>query len=94
LSRNNFTHYSPCRPRLSIPDLFTNPESDVRYFDDPNVVERRLPYGRTGEYRGFLHASYADTVIASAGYYLEKGLDLRFPEETESVSTTLDTLGM
>lgn len=77
---------------LSIPDLFTNSESDVRYFDDKNVVERRLPYGHIGEYRGFLHANYAETVIASAEHYLEKGFDLSFSEDAESAS--LDTLGM
>lgn len=36
--------------------------SNQPYMDNP-CVEESLPYGRVGDYRHFLHASYADTVL-------------------------------
>jgi hypothetical protein len=54
-----------------------NPQN-VRYIDDAQAPEKKLPYAVVGNYSQFLHSSYRDVVIASMNTQLEEGLDLRY----------------
>ncbi len=48
------------------------------YMDEPEAVERKLPYARVGKYSSFLHPLYADKVIQCAKNHLINGVDLSF----------------
>lgn len=52
--------------------------TDIRYIEDADAPERKLPYAIAGNYSHFLHASYRDTVIARMKSQLTDGLDLSF----------------
>jgi len=49
--------------------LFPNTPSTIAYFDDPEAVERKLPYGKIGDHTSFLHPSCATAVIKQAEIY-------------------------
>lgn len=43
--------------------------STTAYFDDPEAVERKLPYGKIGDHASFLHPSCATAVLKQAEIY-------------------------
>lgn len=51
---------------------------DVRYIEDTDAPERKLPYAVVGNYSHFIHSSYRDKVMARMESQLAMGLDLSF----------------
>lgn len=65
-------------PHLLQQGIIPDQPGTQRYIDDPDAVERQLPYSHAGDYRSLFHATYADKVIDAANQHIQDGLDLRF----------------
>ena len=71
-------------PKSVIPET----PAQLKYIDDPKVIERQLPYGIIGDYASFLHPDYVDEVMQTMKSHLDEGLSLNFngPHSTISLS--------
>lgn len=70
------------RMHLPVQNIFSAANNDLPYFKNDQAAERCLPYGHVAKYETFIHASYANKVLANATSYYEQELDLHFLEET------------
>lgn len=74
------------RPEQLSIGIIPSEATTLPYIDETDAVERKLPYAIVGNYSNFLHPMYADEVIQRTKTQLEKGLDLRFDNETSAGS--------
>lgn len=72
------------RPEQFTTGIIPGEPTTAPYMDEPNAVERKLPYARIGNYSNFLHASYVNQILASTKDQLEAGLDLQFGGENHT----------
>lgn len=66
------------KPKQLPTDTTTPGSTKLPYMNDPNVVEKKLPYAKIGDYASFLHTSYADSVMERAQNYSKNEVDYRF----------------
>lgn len=66
------------RQQLPVESIKDINATNVPYMQNPDAIERKLPYAKIGDYVSFLHHSYADTVIQQMHNHITDNITFNF----------------